>query len=63
VVHLEAHVAVRDDPDELAVAVGDRQPGDPEARAEGVDVGERVVRRTGDGSVTIPASDRFTTST
>ena len=45
----EAHVAVRDDADELAVALDDRQARDAELPAERVDLGDRGVGRRGDG--------------
>ena len=47
-VHLEAHVAVGDDPDERAGLVRDGQPGDPESCAHRVDLGEGVRRLAGD---------------
>ena len=45
----EAHVAVRDDADELAVALDDRQAGDAELPAERVDLGDSRIRCRRDG--------------
>ncbi len=47
-VDLEAHVAVGDDADQRAGVVDYRQPGDPEFRAQRIDLGQGVVRAAGD---------------